>query len=90
MEIVFIIHSLNWEGVGTTTDASTLTPVELRARNIVELVLNVDAYRAQYNNVSAILDEFENYVRFEMVRDTNYVGIWDLLRYTNRIKYPSD
>ena len=65
-------------GVGTTTDASTLTPVELRARNIVELVLNVDVYKAQYNDLSAVLDEFETYVRLEMVRDTNYVAVWDL------------
>jgi O-acetyl-ADP-ribose deacetylase (regulator of RNase III) len=66
-------------GVGTTTDASTLTPVELRARNIVELVLNVDVYRSQYYDLSTILDNFEKYVREEMVRDTNYVAIWDLL-----------
>ena len=65
-------------GVGTTTDASTLTPVELRARNVVELVLNIDAYTAQYGHLSAILDNFEKYVREEMVRDTNYAAVWDL------------
>ncbi len=64
-------------GVGTTTDASTLTPVELRARNIVELVLNIDLYRSQYSHLSAILDDFEEYVRKEMVHDTNYAAVWD-------------
>ena len=66
-------------GVGTTTDASTLTSIELRARNIVELVLNVHAYRSQYHGLSAILDKYEEYVRQEMVRDGNYVSVWDLL-----------
>jgi O-acetyl-ADP-ribose deacetylase (regulator of RNase III) len=66
-------------GVGTTTDASTLTPIELRARNVVELVLNVNAYQSQYSALTAILDGFEEYVRKEMVRDTNYAAVWDLL-----------
>ena len=65
-------------GVGTTTDALTLTPVELRARNIVELVLNVNVYRTQYQDIANILDNFENYVRKEMVRDSNYTSVWDL------------
>ena len=64
---------------GTITDASSLTPVELRARNVVELVLNVDEYSAQYDHFSSILDKFEDYARKEMVRDTNYAAIWDLL-----------
>ena len=66
-------------GVGTSTNPSTLTSVELRARNIVELVLNIDVYRSQYGDLQAILDNFEEYVRKEMVRDTNYVAVWDLL-----------
>lgn len=66
-------------GVGTTTDASTLTPVELRARNIVELVLNKDAYLSQYGHLVTILDDFRKYVQEEMVRDTNYAAVWDFL-----------
>jgi O-acetyl-ADP-ribose deacetylase (regulator of RNase III) len=66
-------------GVGTTTDASTLTPVELRARNVVELVLNIDAYEAQYGHFSSLLDKFQDYATTEMVRDTNYTAVWDLL-----------
>jgi O-acetyl-ADP-ribose deacetylase (regulator of RNase III) len=64
-------------GVGTTTDGSTLTPVELRARNVVELVLNVDLYKSQYASLFAILDDFEKYVQQEMVHDTNYAAVWD-------------
>jgi len=66
-------------GVGTTTDASTLTSVELRARNVVELVLNIDTYTSQYNQLTPCLDNFEKYVREEMVCDTNYAAVWDLL-----------
>ncbi|CAF3363568.1 unnamed protein product [Rotaria sp. Silwood1] len=66
-------------GIGSTTDGSILTSIELRARNVVELVLNIDVYRSQYDSISPILDEFENYVSKEMVRDTNYAAVWDLL-----------
>lgn len=66
-------------GVGTTMDASSVTAVEFRARNIVELVLNVDVYRSQYAAISSTLDDFEKYVRGEMVRDSNYTSVWDLL-----------
>jgi O-acetyl-ADP-ribose deacetylase (regulator of RNase III) len=66
-------------GVGTTTDASTLTPVELRARNVVELVLNKDDYTSQYDHLTNTLDNFEKYVIQEMVHDTNYAAVWDLL-----------
>ncbi|CAF1429075.1 unnamed protein product [Rotaria sordida] len=66
-------------GNASTTDGSTLTPIELRARNVVELVLNTDVYRSQYDRLSPILDKFEDYVRREMVRDTNYAAVWDLL-----------
>ncbi|CAF3557112.1 unnamed protein product [Rotaria socialis] len=66
-------------GVGSTTDGSPLTSIELRARNVVELVLNIDDYKSQYDRLLSILDNFEEYARKEMVHDTNYVGIWDLL-----------
>ncbi|CAF2574031.1 unnamed protein product [Rotaria sp. Silwood2] len=66
-------------GTGLTTDGSVLTSIELRARNVVELVLNLEVYRSQYAHYLAILDPFEEYVRTEMVRDTNYVAVWDLL-----------
>ncbi|CAF0812057.1 unnamed protein product [Adineta steineri] len=66
-------------GAGTTTDTMTLTSVELRARNIIELVLNIDDYIAQYGHLSCFLENFEDYVRKEMMHDTNLVAIWDLL-----------
>jgi O-acetyl-ADP-ribose deacetylase (regulator of RNase III) len=64
---------------GTTTETSTLTPVELRARNIVELILNLETYTAQYSHLAPFLNDFENYVRQDMVRDTNYASVWDCL-----------
>ncbi len=66
-------------GAGTTTEASTVTPVELRARNVIELILNVEQYRAAHQLLEPILDEFKKYVTGEMVRDTNYASVWDLL-----------
>ena len=64
---------------GTTTEAATITPVELRARNVIELVLKRKSYERKYPSFGPALDPFEGYVRQEMVRDTNYVGVWDLL-----------
>lgn len=64
---------------GTTIEASSLTAVELRARNIVELVVNIDKYKSQYSNLETILDPFEEYARKEMVRDTNYASVWDFV-----------
>lgn len=64
---------------GTTTEATTITPVELRARNVIELVLKRRSYERTYPSFGPALDSFEGYVRQEMVRDTNYVGFWDLL-----------
>jgi O-acetyl-ADP-ribose deacetylase (regulator of RNase III) len=66
-------------GVGVTTEASSLTPIELRARNVVELVLNVKEYETKYASLSGILDNFQGYVIQEMVHDTNYAAVWDLL-----------
>ena len=66
-------------GVGATTESSSLTSVELRARNVIELVLNVNEYQAKYPNISIILDNFQKYVVEEMVHDTNYAAVWDLL-----------
>ncbi|CAF1013041.1 unnamed protein product [Adineta ricciae] len=70
------------EAGGTTTLAagtSALTPVELRARNIVELILNIRVYQAQYQHLSAVLGKFEQYATKEMVRDSTLVSAWDLL-----------
>lgn len=64
---------------GTTTEATTITPVELRARNVIELVRKRKTYEEKYASFGLILDPFEGYVRKEMVHDTNYVGVWDLL-----------
>ncbi len=66
-------------GVGTTTEASSITPIELRARNVVELVLNINEYEKKYQSLKVILDDFEDYVKNEMVHDTNYAAIWDFL-----------
>jgi len=66
-------------GAGTTTEASTVTPVELRARNVIELILNAEHYKIMYQSLESILDEFQKYVTGEMVRDTNYASVWDLL-----------
>ncbi len=66
-------------GAGTTTEVTTVTPVELRARNVIELILNVEEYQAKYPSLALILDPFQNYVRGEMVHDTNYAAVWDLL-----------
>ncbi len=66
-------------GAGTTTEVSTVTPVELRARNIIELILNLKGYKTKYQSLEIILDNFEKYVIDEMVHDTNYAAIWDLL-----------
>ncbi len=66
-------------GAGTTTEATTVTPVELRARNILELILNVNEYRTRHQSLEMILDNFQKYVTEEMVRDTNYAAVWDLL-----------
>ncbi|UJR27506.1 hypothetical protein I4U23_008790 [Adineta vaga] len=64
---------------GSATHSLTLTAVELRARNIVELVLNINGYQAQYAHLSALLENFEDYVTKEMVRDSTHVSAWDLL-----------
>lgn len=64
-------------GVNTITDGSSLTPIELRARNIIELVLNKNTYVEQYSHLSFILDDFGKYVTEEMVHDTNYASVWD-------------
>ena len=66
-------------GFNFIADQSSLTPIELRARNVVELVLNRDLYTSQYERLLPILDPFEDYVSKEMVRDTNYAAVWDLL-----------
>ncbi|CAF0804712.1 unnamed protein product [Adineta ricciae] len=65
------------EAGGTATSA--LTPIELRARNVVELILNIRAYQAQYRHLSAVLGKFEEYAIKEMVRDSTFVSAWDLL-----------
>ncbi|CAF1056384.1 unnamed protein product [Adineta steineri] len=66
-------------GVGATNEASSFTPVELRGRNAVELILNKDEYTKKYKALEPILDSFEKYVVEEMVHDTTYVTVWDLL-----------
>ena len=63
---------------GTTGNPEAMmTPVELRARNIIELVLNRQAYQEKYNNLLVYCDPFEQYVVKEMVRDGSYVATWD-------------
>lgn len=64
---------------GTTTEVNTITPQELRARNVIELILNKRSYMRKYHSFEPVLDPFESYVRQEMVHDTNYVCPWDLL-----------
>lgn len=66
-------------GAGTTLEESGISPIELRARNVVELVLNIKEYKTKYQSLAPILDNFENYVAQEMVCDTNYVAPWDIL-----------
>ena len=66
-------------GVGTTTEASSIKPVELRARNVIELVLNRNEYETKYTSLGVILDNFQKYVTNEMVHDTNYTSVWDFL-----------
>ncbi|CAF1368209.1 unnamed protein product [Rotaria magnacalcarata] len=66
-------------GAGTTIETSAMTPVELRARNVVELVLRMKEYKTKYQSLEPIFDDFEKYVQYEMVLDTNYAAIWDLL-----------
>ncbi|UJR21664.1 hypothetical protein I4U23_024741 [Adineta vaga] len=66
-------------GASATLEGSSLTSVELRARNIVELVLNQHEYQNRHNSLFEVLDPFEQYVTEEMVRDANYVAIWDFL-----------
>ncbi|CAF0721038.1 unnamed protein product [Adineta ricciae] len=66
-------------GTSAAFETSTITPVELRARNIIELVLNRYQYEDQHRSLSEILDPFEPYVTKEMVRDGTYVGVWDFL-----------
>ncbi|CAF4393710.1 unnamed protein product [Rotaria sp. Silwood2] len=70
---------LKLAGAGTTTEASAVTSIELRARNIVELVLRINEYKTKYEPLETILDKFEDYVRKEMVHDTHFAAIWDLL-----------
>ncbi|CAF4891879.1 unnamed protein product [Rotaria sp. Silwood1] len=70
---------LKLSGAGATTEASAVTPVELRARNVVELVLHKNEYTTKYESLEMILDSFEDYVRKEMVHDTHFTSIWDLL-----------
>jgi O-acetyl-ADP-ribose deacetylase (regulator of RNase III) len=65
-------------GAGTTTEVTTVTPVELRARNIIELTLNIEEYQRKYPSFELILDSFQKYIREEMVHDANYVSVWDL------------
>jgi hypothetical protein len=65
--------------VGTTTEATTVTPQELRARNVIELTLNIEEYKKKYSEIEAVLEPFEEYVRKEMVHDANYVTVWDFL-----------
>ena len=63
---------------GTTGNPeATLTPIELRARNIIELVLNRQGYQEKYNSFLVLCDSFEKYVVQEMVRDGSYVATWD-------------
>jgi O-acetyl-ADP-ribose deacetylase (regulator of RNase III) len=64
-------------GAGTTTEASSVTPVELRARNVIELILNEDEYKRKYPQLTNFLDPFQGYVVTEMVHDTNYAAVWD-------------
>ena len=59
--------------------AAAITPIELRARNIIELVLNANAYQRKYKSLLTLLDDFEGYVRNEMVYDKKYTAFWDLL-----------
>ncbi|CAF3291161.1 unnamed protein product, partial [Rotaria sp. Silwood2] len=70
---------LKLAGAGTTTEASAVTSIELRARNVVELVLRINEYKTKYEPLEMILDDFEDYVRKEMVHDTHFASIWDLL-----------
>ena len=70
---------VNLGGVGTAAESFSVTSVELRARNIVELVLHLQEYTTKYKSFSAILDNFEKYVREEMVYDKNYTAAWDFL-----------
>ncbi|CAF1554167.1 unnamed protein product [Rotaria sp. Silwood1] len=70
---------LKLSGAGATTEASAVTSVELRARNVVELVLRLNEYINKYASLEMILDSFEDYVRKEMVHDTHFASIWDLL-----------
>ncbi|CAF1253311.1 unnamed protein product [Rotaria sordida] len=70
---------LKLSGAGTTTEASSVTPVELRARNVVELVLRTNEYKIKYKSLEVLLDNFEQYVLKEMVHDTHFATIWDLL-----------
>ena len=64
-------------GVIAMSEAS-ITPVELRARNVIELVLNRETYVAKYASLEFLLDDFDGYVRKEMVYDTNYTAVWDI------------
>ncbi|CAM4917233.1 unnamed protein product [Rotaria socialis] len=66
-------------GAGTTIETSAMTPVELRARNVVELALRMNEYKSNYQSLASIFDDCEKYVQYEMVLDTNYAAIWDLL-----------
>ena len=56
---------------------ATLTPVELRTRNIIELVLNRQAYQEKYNRLLVFCDQLERYVVREMVRDRSYAATRD-------------
>ena len=63
---------------GTTAETSTLTSVELRTRNVIELTLNRQEYKTKYDYIP-VLDSLENYIQNEMVCDANYVAVWDIL-----------
>ncbi|CAF1628422.1 unnamed protein product, partial [Didymodactylos carnosus] len=60
-----------------------MTPTELRTRNVLELVKNSSIYRKQYENLPVCLDHLEKYVTTEMVIDTVYSSVWDILSITN-------
>ncbi|CAF0737425.1 unnamed protein product [Didymodactylos carnosus] len=56
--------------------------VELRTRNIIELVNNSSLYQRQYANILHLLDPLEQYVTNEMVKNHQDSTVWDLLSIT--------
>ncbi|CAF1572230.1 unnamed protein product, partial [Didymodactylos carnosus] len=67
----------------TLSPSSNMTAIELRARNVIELVKNSSIYQKHYQDLSSCLDNFENYVTKEMVSDMVYSSLWDILSLTN-------